>query len=457
MNKTYHYSTLKAFNNELYTTLLHDHHIISDTLKELETPNQIYQGYFAKKDRMMYFIDSETMKELPIRILTTQEEKEGKNVVYVVTKSKTFRIIPFKNHTFKQLIDTIADFEHTNPLDWKLYKITCLASYCSRTFLRISTNPSFGKDSMKGVLGLLTEQVKVVKPRSIPGVLKELTPEGELVLNEVSGIKKEIRDLVQEIILQLGDGSVTYSNGALKSQSHHTKDKYDVHGLSVTAMYNRLGDYKDGEEEFFDNQFANNSAIKDRLFPLLFSGILNEKFDTNFDVLQEVSKNKDEIIKVLKSLEYYKKNWRAELKSYDNPHNLVKGRHKQTLNVLFDFINLYAESQEEHAMLCEELLKRSHAYQLMMLGGTKSFEETPMQTTTITTSPQMQLNIPSSVGYEGVEAGVVVEDLKDVQIRSVAEMEDGVKYYADQLKFDVDKAKKYGDVLEIKSGVFIKN
>ena len=157
MNKTYHYTTLKAFNHNLYDTLIHDHHIISDTLKELETQLKVYQGYFARKDRLMYFIDSATLKQLPVRVLKTAEEKEGKNVVFVVLESRTFRITPVKNHSFKLLVEEMAPFEHSQPVDWKLYKICSLAAYCGRTFQRISTNPSFGKDSFKGILGLLTE------------------------------------------------------------------------------------------------------------------------------------------------------------------------------------------------------------------------------------------------------------------------------------------------------------
>lgn len=365
--KRYHYNTLKMFNVELFETLLHEHNVISDNLKELENTDTgvRYQGYYAKKDKNLYFLNKETLKELPVRINETIEEKDGKNIVFVITKFRSFKIKGEKTIPFKILIDELACFEHTKPIDWTLYKIICLASYCGRTFTRISTNPAFGKNSMKNIMNLLTDQVKVVKPRSVPGVLKELTPTGELVLDESSGLKKEIRDLIQEIVLQLGDGSPTYTNGALKSQSHHTKDKYDVHGLSITAMYNRLSDYK-GEGEFFDYQFANNSAIKDRLFPLLFEGTLNERFELDFNPKEEAEIHKTSIIQLLKNIQYYKENWRNELKDYNTIIHNCKGRHKQSVEVFFDFINLYSDSEEEYRFLCNELLKRYEAYNLMI-------------------------------------------------------------------------------------------
>jgi len=242
-----------------------------------------------------------------------------------------------------------------------------LASYCSRTFIRLSTNPGFGKDSIKNTLHNLTGKVNNIKPRSIPGVLKELTADGEVVLNESSGMKKDIRDLLQEIILQLGDGSVTYANGALRSGAHQTKDKYDVHKLSITAMFNRVEDYKE-RDDFFDYQFSNNTAVKDRLLPIRLSGLLTENFQLDFDYNKLMKENTGFLADIIKNIEYWKENHLNELKPYINPSNDIKGRHKQSLNVLFNFINLYSDSQEEHTKWCNLLLQRIKDYDSMING-----------------------------------------------------------------------------------------
>jgi len=63
-----HYNTLKAYNSHLYDTLLYDHHVISDTMVEVEVRDGLAQGYFAKKDRTLYLIDKKTLGKLPIRI-----------------------------------------------------------------------------------------------------------------------------------------------------------------------------------------------------------------------------------------------------------------------------------------------------------------------------------------------------------------------------------------------------
>lgn len=463
--RLYHYNVLKAFNSYLFDTLLYDFHIISDTVQEIQVKEGLAQGFFAKKNRQLYLLDKEVIipdNQLPIRIKEYTEEVDGKKVFYKVTKFNSFRITPTKTHTFKELVDNLAAFKHSNPEDFKLFKIICLASYCSRTFTRISTNPAFGKDSIKGILNQLTDKVRVIKPRSVPGVLKELTPDGEIVLNESSGMKKEIRDLIQDIVLHLADGSVTYINGALRSQSHHTKDKYDVHMLSITAMYNGLTDYT-SNEEFFDYQFANNTAIKDRLLPIRLSGILEEQFDNNFDYQTLMKENLPVLVSLIKNIEYYKTNWQKEQKPFVNPISNLKGRHKHTLLTLFSFINLYSESQEEHNKYCKLLLTRIQDYKNMVEGIVHTEEE-------VNDTPKMTAVIPfpavapgdGQAGIVNTESPITTSNPASPPITKrkktmIELLKTNTDYYEDQLamlKIDITKELNDGNLFERKPGVY---
>ena len=136
-NRLYHYNTLKAYNDFLYSSLLFEHHVISDSLQEIQVKTGLAQGYFAKKNKLLYMIDRETLKVLPIRIKGYSEEIDGKKVFYLVNAATSFKITPVKTKSFRELIDTFADFEHTNTEDFKLFKIISLASYCSRTYKRV--------------------------------------------------------------------------------------------------------------------------------------------------------------------------------------------------------------------------------------------------------------------------------------------------------------------------------
>lgn len=436
--RLFHYNCLKAYNNYLYDTLLMEHHITSDTIREISFKDKVVQGYFAKKNKILYLLDKEVVigteengykTELPIRIKEYKEDVAEKKVYYLVTEYKSFRITPVKTMEFKALIDTIAPFNHTNKEDFILYKILCLSAYCSRTFTRISTNPGFGKDSIKGILNALTDKVKIIKPRSIPGVLKELTTDGELVLNESSGMKKEIRDLIQEIILQLADGSVTYINGAVKSQMHNTKDKYDVHKLSITAMFNRKEDYSQ-EDEFFDNQFANNTAIKDRLLPIKLSGCLIEQFQNDFDYQKLMEENTTKLAEIIKNIEYWKYNWQQEQKPYSNPRHNIKGRHKQTLEILFSFINLYSKDQEEHNKICQQLLNRIQDYKDMTEGIITAFEK--------------QIEMAKELDIEIIEENIEEFDMEQNKEYSYEELE--------KQGYNIGKMLTEGDIFEVRPG-----
>ena len=78
MNKDkriWHLGTLSEHNNMLYESLLYEHHLTSETLKEVEFDGcNAIRGYFAKKARTKYFIDELLLNELPIRIGKEIEE-----------------------------------------------------------------------------------------------------------------------------------------------------------------------------------------------------------------------------------------------------------------------------------------------------------------------------------------------------------------------------------------------
>jgi hypothetical protein len=164
-------------------------------------------------------------------------------------------------------------------------------------------------------------------------------------------------------------------------------------------MYNRISDYTT-PEEFFDNQFANNSAIKDRLYPITLTGTLSEKFDTDFDYVKVMEDNKTEIVKLLKTIEYYKRYWRTEQHDYVNPQNKAIGRHKQTMETIFAFINMYSDTQEEHTKLCNQLLKRNDDYYAML--GNKG---------------DISIVIPQSIKSQGQ-----IDD--DVEVMTIDDIED---------------------------------
>lgn len=445
-NRLYHYNTLKSYNDFLYSTLIYEHHVISDTMQEIQVITGLAQGYFAKKNKLLYMIDRETLKALPIRIKGYTEEIDGKKVFYLVNQATSFKITPVKTKSFRELIDNFATFEHTNPEDFKLFKIISMASYCSRTFTRISTHPGFGKDSIKGILQHLTDKVRVIDPRTPSAIMRELTADGEIVINEVCGKKAEIKDLIQDIILNLGAGSVTYTNGALQSASHKTKDKYDVNKLSITAMYNTLEDY-DNKDNFFDYQFKNNNAVNDRLLPIRLNGILTQRFDLDFDYHKLMEENKLVLQDLVKNIEYWKVNWQQELHPYFPPHTTIQGRHKQTVDILFSFINLYSKDQEEHVNLCKLLLTRIEDYYKMLRNERISHENTPN----------------SNDNELGATLPLPKEDKPKKAQKSLFMMETNTPYtYNDLIEIHglndqkIDRMMEEGTIFEIRPAVFMR-
>jgi len=355
----WHLDVLATHKASLYNTLLHEHNVCVDNMKEivLDEPclsgANIHTGYYAKKDRKKYFIDEKTYNQLPVRITRKEKMVYRDDVVFRVWNIKPFRITPEHTIPFKEMIDGFMDFKHSEPDTWTLMKIVAMVSYYSKLFICVSSMPSFGKSAVFKALHALTEKCPVFNPRSVPGVLNQITNTGNMVFDDVKGAKKEVKVIMEQFSLLLGDNSVEYINGAMKS--NQTKDRYDTVYQSITYLYNEVQCYANPEKDYFDVMFQNNPAIDDRFLKFKFKGTLLEEFDKSFDIKKVAEENKMEYIGVVKELEYLrehrtKNEYALRWKPLADPYDL-KTREIQLYKEILWGVDLYSESQEMFSRL----------------------------------------------------------------------------------------------------------
>jgi len=378
MTTPFHNRFLHLFGKEYYENILGKENLVEEIVIE----NKPY--WYANRNNKKYLLRREIIDKLPIKVREEDEVHHSGKVYYEVMQYQTVVFKSEKNYSFRELVDLFCDFEHTNKEHFLLYKILCIATYLERINYRVCTNAGFGKDSVWEVLHILKRDVSIINPRSMPALEYRLNNK-VLVINELSNIGQAQTDLIQEFLLLCGDMRTSYEKSTRAGVK--TTDYYTIQNLSLVCMYNELSYYEEigKANKFFDYMFT--KAVADRFIPFKFEGRLSSKqFIIRDDEKVCAENNRVLYLKVLRTFEYYKLNWRKELKPWkNNVGNLgLTPRQENNLRKIFEFVNLYSETPEEYKTLCNALYKAHTNYETMLQKGNhtlnrKFYQEKPIE------------------------------------------------------------------------------
>ena len=153
MTHKYHNQILNKFSEEYYADIIKREHLVEEIVLE-ETP-----VWLAIVNQRKYLLSREMKKKLPIKIVKKDELVFRNKVYYPVTSYQTVKFTQEKNHTFKQLVDEFANFEHSEPEHYTIYRILGLCAELDRVNFRIATEAGFGKDGFWECLSILRKDV----------------------------------------------------------------------------------------------------------------------------------------------------------------------------------------------------------------------------------------------------------------------------------------------------------
>ena len=363
--RQFHSLVLQAHSAIMFESLIYPHHVITTSAAQwvLEDKEGLEQppikGYFAMKDvagkKTKYFIPDYMYPELPIRVDESEEmlfrdSSKKKSIVIMPTEVTPFRVkaeqVYKNNHNF---IDALAPFQHSNPEMWTLNKIIAVMGYVGKTFVGVCSAPEFGKSSIYSILDSITKKCPVYQPRSVAGVLAQITSDGNMIFDEPGGIIKEVKKIMENFSLMVAGNNPIYINGALKSKD--TKPKYDVAQQSITYLYNLYSNYANPDKEFFDYLWADKAAMDSRFLRLKMDGILTETFSKDFDIVAVAERNKMFYMKIAKHLLWLKhlKITNGYVRRYNKKGRLnLKGRHKIIFDEITWGLDIYCDMQEEY-------------------------------------------------------------------------------------------------------------
>lgn len=301
-----HNDSLQAFHEKLFGNVLSVENVVTKK-KSVKVFDEKYYGYFLEKGNSTYFLqdfpeqDKCVLDVLPIVVTKKYETDYNKNVFFFIQGFNSVKIPEIKAIPFKELVDSIANFNHTNPQHWLLYKIISITGWVDRINYRVIAGRGFGKDSVINNMNDLVGSVANIYGATFAKLEYSLKHK-LLVFNEMGNLKADDKYNTQQFLLAIG---AMFNKYIKKSRAtEDTKEEYDISKQSLGILYNPPQYYLERGQEFFDTMFTR--AVLSRFIPFYLDGRLNERFDAEFDVNTVVEQNMELYKHIISTLRYYR-------------------------------------------------------------------------------------------------------------------------------------------------------
>jgi len=165
---------------------------------------------------------SEHLDKMPFKIDESAQTDFRGDVFDFILNVTSINIPAKKCMSFKELVDVMPAFKHTNDLHFTLYKIIALTSYIDRINTRISTEAGFGKDSVVSIIQELVDSTVNIYGATFAKLEFSLINK-LIVLNEMGNLKPEEKMQMQEFLLATGAYFNTYTKRTRKCYDEKTR------------------------------------------------------------------------------------------------------------------------------------------------------------------------------------------------------------------------------------------
>jgi hypothetical protein len=366
-NQLFYYDVLSQLRSQIFSGCLTSANIQGGFVHwdELKAVNGSYQfnfwGYALEKNKVKYLLPTikhnplgEVVEEKDIKLIlplkfspnsTTKVSYRG--VVYELINSyNSLYIPPTQTMPFRQLVDTLSCFTHTNPTHWKLWWFIVLSQLFDRANFRVSTPAGFGKDSAVDTSNSLLMNCGTVENPTIAKLEERAYRLKLLVVNEVVDITKDNWRQIEQFLLATGahKNEVTKRSRAFGG----VEETINISKLSLTLMYNDIDHYSD-MSVYLDS--VSKHAVLDRFPPLRLYGRLKEDFNSvkNTNIVALTTLMIPEYKELVGNMYYFRDNIEKHTKTFDDSRLIdLPERWKLNIHRLLKIISAYCETQEEY-------------------------------------------------------------------------------------------------------------
>jgi len=343
---------LNKFNSETYQNILSESELYDN---EFALSDKVTTGFKLKKGNRVYFLPSKYINNLPLKVKTYKKIIDRSNVFHLITDAVIVKLKGEKTMEFKELVDTICGYKHTNPKHFLLYKLLCIIAYINRVNWRVATRSAFGKDSVCDAIRDLANNCARID-KATPAKLDYVLKFPFILCNEIASLKKEEKEVFLQFGLSAGGKATKYTKPTRKSSG--TKEIYDISKLSLCFTYNIASFYRDNGSESFDDSFP--EQFLDRFIPFLFDGFIDiDQFKRSgeFDIDKAYEKHKGLYIKILRMLFWLIDNPLEPKWDVSSDFKFGKGKYRWRNDFKFicTYISHYTKDKKDYDELCKEL------------------------------------------------------------------------------------------------------
>jgi hypothetical protein len=302
---------------------------------------------------------------LPIRVNRTTPVAYRDKVYELITDYNPIDIKGEKRITFKQLIRRLSGFRHTSKKDYRLYWMLVLMAYWDKAYFRVSSEPSFGKDSAIKIIEELMGNAETVNASVTTAKLEYLTQTNLLGVTELGDLTTEKWRNIEQFLLEV---AADLPNISKRSRSYEgSGEKLNIENFSLILLYNDLINYR-GDEFYFDSKAKD--AVIDRIPPLRLAGVINDDRITaveDDDIEKLVDENKEEYMTLIKTIKWFGDNYKSEInREWTSDFSKYSQRWQNNLKRLSKVINLYCSSEAEYKEWIQFLESRVKDYDYML-------------------------------------------------------------------------------------------
>lgn len=432
----FNYQTLTQFKQARFGSNILT---FDDLVKER---NFEYEGkenhvWLARKEKKDYLLLNEDAKDLPLRINDTRLIKDDKAIYHFVNDSNKVGFSPKRYFDFRGLIDKFCELGHTNKLHQRLKWIIALATLLTRINIRICGNTELGKDSTFIILNHLTNKVAVFdKPKTLAkleyGLLNDV-----LMVNELVPTKEEERHNVNDFLLSIGSLNPTYPKKTRSSIG--TKETYNMDKFSLVLCYNTLQEIAENDKTYyFDYAFGLN--VLRRFFPLKLNGRIEVKqFREPLTYNEDVDR---QLLEVARTIEWYRQNWRTELKDYNLQIPKLGERWELMFERITQVISLDARNKQEFEQMVNVLLDCHNGYK-RMLSNNSLIKDYQPQKPKVEEPVDFEQIIPEIIDFSELKKPEPLDYIRENGSNGEMDIEVFVKQYDEAV---LEKLKKNADV-----------
>src|SRR6056297_1259665 len=150
---------LQVHNENIFAEVLDKHHIVSlrkmVSFKDVDSGENLpsLEGFYIIKDNQQYYINPDQIDMMPIKVMA-YEKVVGKDdsLIYIPIKPVSFRIKPEDVFDKYEWFENFYNIEHSEPLQFKAFKILMIACEVGKLALCVSTEKGFGKTQIAKLL-----------------------------------------------------------------------------------------------------------------------------------------------------------------------------------------------------------------------------------------------------------------------------------------------------------------